>query len=94
MVIGTIFLSEGLRKMQERWGVFHFTAKHNAVLYVVRLCYDNNIIVCCLFPNFSMFFATFRVEAGAVISSHVPHVRDRCWAHPGTWKARLSLPGS
>uniref|UniRef100_A0A0A9EVZ9 Uncharacterized protein n=1 Tax=Arundo donax TaxID=35708 RepID=A0A0A9EVZ9_ARUDO len=38
--------------------------------------------------------STWRVEAGAVISSHVPHVKNRCWAHPSTWNARLSLPGA
>jgi len=37
---------------------------------------------------------TIRVEAGAVILSHVPHVRDQCWGRPGTWNTRLSLLGS
>jgi hypothetical protein len=42
----------------------------------------------------SLCFMTTRVEAGAVILSHVRHVRDQFWAHPGTWNARLSLPES
>jgi len=48
----------------------------------------------CLCSLNSLCFMTIRVEAGAVILSHVPHVRDQCWGRPGTWNTRLSLLGS